>query len=359
MHITFLVHDIHFGGGGERVTANMANHYVEKGDQVAIVSIAAPNPQNVFTIDRRVSIQYLNINPNKGLNIIRKIKSVFAVRHHFRKTDNLTFLLGIGTYPMLLAALLPEKDPIIKIGCQHGSYASVKHIWFILRWILFRRLDAVVSLTNYDLPKLTKLNKNSFVIPNSIIFLSDQPALLQNKTILSIGRMDHAKGYDLLLEVFSHFCEANKEWKLRIIGDGPLRKSILDLITNKKLSGRVSIIPSSSEIEQEYLDASIYLMTSRTEGLPMVLLEAQACGLPVISFNCETGPSDIINDGIDGYLIDNFDIDKMTQKLSELCNDNDKRKVFGQNARINVKKFFPEPIYKKWNALFEQLTINY
>jgi len=358
MHITFLVHDIHFGGGGERVTVNMANHFAEKGDQVAIVSIATPNQQNIFTIDRRASIQYLNINPNNGLNIIRKIKSVFAVRRHFKKTDNLTFLLGIGTYPMLLAALLPGKGPIIRIGCQHGSYASVKHIWFILRWILFRRLDAVVSLTNYDLPKLTKLNKNSFVIPNSITFFPDQPAQLHNKTILSIGRIDHAKGYDLLLEVFSRFCEKNKDWKLRIIGDGPLRKSILGLITDRKLSDRVSIIPSSSEIDQELLNASILLMTSRTEGLPMVLLEAQACGLPVLSFNCETGPSDIINNSTDGYLIDNFDIDKMTQKLSELCNDHDKRKIFGRNARINVRKFFPDQVYKKWDALFEQLTIN-
>ena len=95
-------------------------------------------------------------------------------------------------------------------------------------------------------------------------------------------------------------------------------------------------------------------MTSRTEGLPMVLLEAQGCGLPIISFNCETGPSDIINDGKDGFLIDNFEIGEMSKKLLELCNDVDKRKEFGWNARKNVERFFPDQIFNKWEALFSR-----
>src|ERR1035437_747983 len=99
MHITFLVHDIHFGGGGERVTVNMANHFADKGDEVTIVSLATRKNENIFNIDVRVNIEYLNIKLYSGLKIIRKIESYFAVKSLFHKVNYQTFLLGIGTYP--------------------------------------------------------------------------------------------------------------------------------------------------------------------------------------------------------------------------------------------------------------------
>lgn len=355
MNITFLVHDIHFVGGGERATANLANHFVSKGNMVTIVSVSSSGTNNIFNISDQVQIEYLNIELNKGFKLIRKIESVFAVRRFFRVINHQTYVLGIGNYPSILVALIPNKHRLIKIGCQHGSYNSVKHFWIILRWLLYRKLKAVVSLTQKDVAKLQKLNNQVFVIPNSVSFFPDYPADLQNKIILSIGRIDYPKGYDLLLEVFNRFCIENKEWILRIIGDGPLRETIRGIASDKGILDRISIVPLSAQITEEYLNASVYVMTSRTEGLPMVILEAQACGLPVVSFNCETGPSDIINNGKDGYLVDNYDIDEMNIKLKELCSDLDKRKEFGQNARKNVEKFFPDNVFNKWEALFSQL----
>jgi amylovoran biosynthesis glycosyltransferase AmsD len=355
MNITFLVHDIHFVGGGERVTANMANHFIAKGDQVSIVSLSVPKSGNAFNILEQVKIDYLNIPQDYGVRLIRKIQSAIAVRRYFRNVNQQSFILGIGTYPAILVALVPAKKQIIKIGCQHSSYSSVKYFWFILRWLLFRRLDAVVSLTQYDLPKLQRLNKNVYVIPNSVTFYPEHPADLQNKIILSIGRIDYLKGYDLLMEVFSRFCSDNKEWKLRIVGEGPMCKTVRKLVDSKGLTDRISILPKSDTVIYEYLNASVFLMTSRSEGLPMVLLEAQACGLPAIAFNCETGPHEIINNGKDGYLIDNYNIDEMSKKLSELCDDINKRKEFSINARENMQRFFPGQIYGKWEALFTRL----
>ena len=333
----------------------MANHYAKNGDHIIIISISRPKSSGIFQLDDNVGVKYLNVDLETGNKIISKIKSVFALRSYCKKINHSTILLGIGTYPALLIATLQNKT-LIKIGCQHSSYAAVKHIWAILRWILFRRLDLIISLTEHDLPNLRKLNKNVVVIPNSINFFPDQPAKLQNKTILSIGRMDHLKGYDLLIEMFSLFCKKNHNWNLHIIGDGPLRGSIINLIGIKGLTKRISVDSSSASIMEEYLNASVYLTTSRSEGLPMVLLEAQACGLPAIAFNCETGPSDIINNGKDGYLIQDFDIKLMSEKLLELCGDFNKRDQFGKNARENIKKFMPDRIFDKWDKLFSELT---
>lgn len=357
MQIIFLVPDLHLCGGGERVSTLLANHFVSRGNGVTILSVATSGTEQRFAIDTRVRIEYLNIELKSGLRILRKIESLLALRKYFKTVNGPTFLLGMGNYPILLAASLPRKTQIKTIGCQHGSYASVKYIWAILRWLIFRRLDAVVSLTNRDLPKLKRHNANVWVIPNPITFYPERPAGLQNKIILSVGRIDFSKGYDLLLEVFERFCRVNKDWKLKIIGDGPLRTFIEKSISNKGLTDRISILPATKKIEDEYLNASVYLMTSRTEGLPMVLLEAQACGLPIIAFDCETGPAEIVTHGENGYLIEANNLEVMSKRLLELCADPLKRKAFGKNARESVKHFFPDAVFGKWDELFESIQI--
>jgi len=264
-------------------------------------------------------------------------------------------ILGIGTFPSLILAMMPGKKNLKTIGCQHNSYSFARHIWSFLRKLFFHRLSAVVSLTEHDLPKLKKLNKNSFVIPNSVSFFPEQPAKLENKIILAIGRMDYNKGYDLLLDVFSKLTVAHPDWSLRIIGNGPLKEKIISRIETAGLKDRVEILSPTNRIIDQYLDASIYLMTSRAEALPMVLLEAKACGLPVVSFNCETGPSDIINNDKDGYLIECFDVELMTEKVSALCSDTELRRQFGTRGRENIEKFLPEIIAQKWETLFQKL----
>ncbi len=356
MNIVFLVLDIHLVSGSERVAVNMANFLVDKGHAITIVSLSRQKLGRIFNIDNRIVLKYLNFNFRNGFNIPQKIASIFIVNRFFSKFSEKAILLGVGTtYISLLAALIAKGNFFKTIGCQHTSYSAPKHFWVLFRRLFFHRLDAVISLTEHDHPKLKRLNPNSFVIPNSVSFYPEQPALLENKRLLAIGRMDYNKGFDLLLDFFEIFTIQHPDWVLRIIGEGPLKKSIITRIETSGLKERVEILPPTNNIIDQYLDASLYLMTSRTEALPMVLLEAQACGLPIVSFNCETGPSEIINNCKDGYLIGDFDIKEMSFRVSELCADFSKRKEFGLNARENVKKFFPERIYEKWEELFEEI----
>jgi amylovoran biosynthesis glycosyltransferase AmsD len=355
LRIIFLVQDIFLGGGGERVTVSLANRFVEEGKTVTIVSISKKRKENIFTIDRKVDIQYLNIDLDAGYKLFSKTKSYFAFRKFIKKNNYPTFILGIGNYPSILVSLLPRMPQIKTIGCQHNSYASLSAFWMVLRWILFRRFDAIVSLTNRDLAKLKRHNPNVWVIPNSVPFFPEQIEQKQNSTVLSVGRIDFAKGHDLMLDVFEKFTQVNSEWNLRIIGDGPLERKIRQIIINKGLSDRVLLLPPTNRIEEEYLNSSVLIMTSRTEALPMVLLEAQAYGLPIVSFDCETGPAEIITNGVDGYLIPPYNITEMTEKLLELCSDPVKREQFGKNGRKNVKRYLPETIFAKWNLLFNHL----
>jgi len=355
VNIVFLVYDIHFGGGAERVTVNLANYLAVDNNKVTIVSLSRFNPSNIFTINDKVTVDYLNFNFESFFNPLYKVASVFKVNSYFMHYPNPTILVGIGTYPSLILAMMPKMKNLKTIGCQHNSFAFAKHIWSFLRKLSFHRLSAVVSLTEHDLPKLRTLNLNSYVIPNAVSFFPDVQAKLDNNILLAIGRMDYNKGYDLLLDIFEKLTLAFPDWKLRIIGDGPLKKKIISRIETSGLNDRVEILSPTNQIIDQYLQASVYLMTSRTEALPMVLLEAKACGLPVVSFNCETGPSDIINNGKDGYLIDCFNVDQMTEKVSILCSDPELRRQFGTNGRESIKKFLPEVIAQKWESLFRQI----
>jgi glycosyltransferase involved in cell wall biosynthesis len=355
MKIQFLIHDIHLGGGGERATIGLANNLCQNGYDVCILSLSQRKDDNLYTTHPAIDVKYLNINFHSGFNLFNKIDSILKVRKHFNGYTGKTILFGVGNYPSLLLCFLPKSKTLKKIGRQHLAYSGIKNIWVIMRWLLFRRLDRVVSETEHDLSSFRKLNKNTVHIPNSNSFFPQQVATLTNKRILLIGRMVPDKGYDLLFKVISKFQANHPDWEFRVIGDGPLRPKIEEMIVSLKLEDQVSILSSTKTILQEYLQASIYLMTSRTEGLPLVLLEAQACGLPIVAFDCETGPAEIVRHGEDGYLVEPGDIDTMVDRLVELANDFEKRKAFGIRARENAKRFLPEEIYKQWDELFHNL----
>ena len=371
-HLIFLLYDIHFIGGVERVAVNMANTFVASGHRVTILSLSRKKNLNFFELDERVGIHYLNFHFENGFNLPQKIASVFSVYNYLRKIKGQTIVIGMGTsYQSSLLGMLPKKRNLKTVGFLHAPYTSVHHIWALLRWIFFPRLDAVVSLVQRDIPRLLRHNPNSQVIPNALPFYPEIPASLDNKIILSIGRMHPDKGYDLLIKVFEKFSPTHPDWRLQILGDGPLREKITRSFGQSPFKDRIDILMPSEKIHDHFLNASIYLMTSRVEALPMVLLEAQSCGLPIIAFDCETGPSDVITDCLhhsldglqihpkggssDGFLVRSFDVDEMCSKLHELCTNSELRKSFGHHARENVRRFFPEAIYQKWDLLFDEL----
>ena len=354
--------------GTERVAVLMANHYATKGVDTTLLSVGRPSEAFRFELHHGVKVDCLNIPLESGLNLFRKIESIFTFRKYLKRNlgklremnaskitpgeNCTTILLGFGNFPLILAALAPKRDNFRTISSLHTPYKSIRHIWKMLRWLLYGRLDKLVALTHRDASLLSRHHPNVRVIPNPVTFYPNQAARLESKLILAIGRMDWLKGYDLMLEVYERFCQKNSDWKLKIIGEGPSKSDIEKLVKEKALTYRVTIAPATSQIEEEYKAASIYLMTSRSEGWGLVLTEAQACGLPIVAFNCETGPAEIIQHGVDGYLIEPNDFEEMSDRLQELATNSAKRKAFGSSARENVKRFLPEVFFKEWDELF-------
>src|SRR5690606_29701346 len=176
------------------------------------------------------------------------------------------------------------------------------------------------------------------------------------KQVISVGRLVYEKGYDLLIRSWKIVTEKHPDWQLVIYyGSGELKDQLDALIGQLGLKNSLSIKPPVQNIVDKYLDSSIYVMSSRKEPFGMVLIEAMACGLPVVAYDCPDGPAEIITPGEDGFLVENEDVEKMAEKIILLIEDEKLRKELGENARKNVQRFAADVIMQKWEDLFTKL----
>ena len=163
------------------------------------------------------------------------------------------------------------------------------------------------------------------------------------------------KGYEKAIQVARKVFDVCPEWKWTICGEGPERNHLEQLIRENNLQENLILMGTVQNMEEQYQKASMFVMTSQMEGLPMVLLEAKSWGLPLVSFDIMTGPSDIIQDGINGYLIEEGNIDEMAERIVELIKDDSKRKAFSKESQRDMDKFEMEGIIGKWEKIAKEL----
>lgn len=215
-------------------------------------------------------------------------------------------------------------------------------------------LDALVLLTQHDADSWAGLTK-TYVIPNSIPFYPSCSSSCDNKVVIFVGRFNEQKGLEYLIKTWESTFKKHRDWTLHIYGDGDQKEMLYQLISKAGLEKGVKVHQPTKKIMEKYLESSIFLLTSRFEGLPMVIVEAMACGLPVVSFDCPYGPADIIQNGEDGYLVEYLNTDEAALKVCELIENPELRKQMSRNARENIKRFDRNVIMKKWVDLFEIL----
>ena len=218
-----------------------------------------------------------------------------------------------------------------------------------------RQFDRLVVLTEEDKTYCSHCPTTS-VIPNPITTPSVEVSPLSDKVILAVGRLDNQKNFPELIDIWALIAKEYPDWKLRIVGEGYTDVRILKKVKEHGLEEQFELCPFTKEIQKHYLSASIYVMTSAFEGLPLVLVEAESMGLPLVSYACPCGPRDIIRDGQDGFLVEPGDKETFAARLRQLIEDEELRRRMGQAAKINSQRFSLENVMKQWVDLFAELT---
>src|SRR5690606_9157382 len=219
---------------------------------------------------------------------------------------------------------------------------------------IVKRYDRFVVLTEEDKNYWGALD-NIVVIPNANSFESDEKSSLMHKQVIAVGRYDYQKGFDDLIHIWKRVISEAPGWKLNIYGHGPLKEVFEALIDGLGLQESIELAAPVRNIKEAYLNSSILVMTSRYEGLPMVLLESQVCGVPMVSYMCKCGPKDVIKDGQNGFLVEEGNQDQFAEKLLLLMKDDVLRKRMGLAAIDNSKNYGEEKIMQRWISLFEGL----
>ena len=266
--------------------------------------------------------------------------------------------------------LTSVKDGSKKIGELHvnranyrnfeaGEANAIKNL-FAKLWMRnlvshLKRLDRFVVLTEEDKVSWTELN-NVIVIPDPLAFTIDEVSPLANKRVMAVGRYVYQKGFDLLLQAWAKMENQHSDWELVVYGMGdrdPYEQIIDDLRIDRS---RCHLYGSTPDIKKEYLNSSLFVFSSRFEGFGMVLIEAMACGLPVVSFDCPCGPKDIVRHDEDGILVPSGDTDSLADAMHRLMSDDGLRKDMASKAIINVRRFQLDEIAQRWKTLFNSVV---
>lgn len=374
--IAYIINSLNNSGGIERVLCTKANYFADVlGYEVHIIVLKIQG-EPFFAFSEKIHLHSLEIN-----KLSHKPWMIFGSRSKkeyqtklFQKLEEIKPDITISVFGLDAEFLYKAKDGSQKVLEFHFTKNYLMHLWASmkkdkykwLRWFWLQFLqkkqeyyagkyDHVVLLTERD--KQLWGGGNQFeVIPNPLSFQTDQRALLKNKVILSMGRLVIPKGFDYLIKAFSLLEKTFPEWTLQIYGDGQDKEYFLRLINELSLQDKVSILPPNQQVETVMMEASIFVLPSLYDGFGLVLTEAMECGVPCVAFDCECGPSEIIMDQEDGFLVPLGNIQDLAKKMECLMSDMSLSLLMGMKAKENMKRFEIPAIMNLWLKYLNRIT---
>lgn len=359
-NICFLSGDMTRFGGTERITSIISNELLKRCNEfnIHILSINYINDKISFDLDKKIKTS--NILSTKNLNFKRDYLKVVKGIRKYIKNNNIDILIDVDVICDIFSIPATRFTKIKLISWEHFNYYINNGIKLrdIARKIAAKFSDCIITLTERDKDAyISNLNIKGKIeyIYNPITLDINEKCDINSKKILSVGRFEHQKGYDMLCKVAKEVLHNNPEWKWIVLGDGEQREMIEALIKEYKLEDKLILKGNVSNVEYYYKESSIFVMTSRFEGLPMVLLEAKCYGIPMVSFDCLTGPSDIITNDVNGYLIDQDNIDEISKSINKLVNDVDLRVKFSDNSKFDINKFSLDSVMEKWISVLGEV----
>lgn len=367
-------------GGADRVIAEKASWLAEHGNEIAIVTDTQLGREPVFPLSPKVKLIDLAIDFSKeyGHSFPVRIWMYYKLMRQYRKKMTVLLMsehpdVVISTLGRDISFITKIKDGSKKIGEAHTTKHFIRNFHLLenknfllkfltkyFRWNMDRqvkRLDALVVLTNQDKEDWGHLLP-VYVIPNSYPFYPETPSTCENKQAIIVGRYNSAKGYNYLIDAWRDVYKKYPDWIINIFGSGEYEDKVRKQINDYGLQDVIIMNNPTDHIMEEYLKSSIYVMSSVFEGFAMVLLEAMACGLPCVSFDCPYGPRNVITDGEDGFLVDYLNSKALADSICKLIENEALRKQMGKNGRNNVLRYSRENIMPQWISLFESITKN-
>lgn len=375
MKIVYVIGYIHGWGGIERVLAGKANYLVNQGHEVSFVKIYKNSDEPYFHFDPKIKFYNLDFDFDEQKGLKKKLKFNQNKKEFIQKINRLFYEIkpdiAISTFCKYSKFIYKCDDGSKKIIERHfAKYKrnqifvktdkfplgkAISYLYRLKDYNIVMHFDKFVVLTEEDKEDWGNL-PNIVAIPNPVTFKPDKTSDCDKKRVIAMGRISKQKQYDVMLQIWQDVVEKHPDWNLVVFANGGNPEKLKKLARKLKIQDHFEVHPTTREVEQELVNSSIYLMTSKYEGFPLVLLEAMSCGLPVVSFACKCGPKDMITNGSDGFLIDPGDNVNFANKINLLIENEQLRKEMGKNASQSIQRFSEDKVMKKWTDLFAELA---
>ncbi|WP_339654710.1 glycosyltransferase family 4 protein [uncultured Maribacter sp.] len=359
INIAFVIYSLS-SGGAERVVSTLSNGLIEKYN-VFIITLVESKP--FYIIDDRIKLIHLENKIPPSTNIINSIllnKRLYKKLAENFKIFQIKLAIGFMTNTNIITVFASKKAhiPVLISERNNPKLEKTSMFWKILRRIAYPLSNKLIVQTNPIRDHYLNYIKydDISILPNPISTehqkIRKSHKIIKENIILNVGRLAPQKGQDIIINAFS---ELNpKNWELHLIGDGPKRIEYQELINSLNMQSKIKIIGKISDITEYYLRSKIFVFPSRYEGFPNALTEAMFLGLPVVSSNCPTGPSELIIDSENGYLVPVDDIRLFKDKMKLLINDEPLRESIGFNASNSLNHLIADNVVAQWTIIIEE-----
>ncbi|MFW2035703.1 glycosyltransferase family 4 protein [Acinetobacter junii] len=337
MKILFIINSLKNKSGSERVAVELANKMSRIDDyEITLLNRESTKDNAAYPLFENINVIALTGNI---FQFYKKLKKYISTC-----TYDVVIIHNMGKLS-LLCTFLPNLNKLVTL--EHVSFISRPKTVQLLSHFFYTRIDQVVTLTQNDKEQFDKFHSNVIVIPNFSPFPIISSPQNKTKQIVTIGRLTDQKNYLHLLYAWEKIYQDIPDWQLNIYGEGEHQTILQDYIEQHSL-GNVSLKGSTSNVKQVYEQSSFFVMSSKYEGLPMVLIEAQSFGLPIVSYNCPYGPSDVIKNYENGLLVSDQNINELAAAILKVASSPDLLDQFAKNSLLNARKYQSEQILKIW-----------
>lgn len=363
MQLTLVIHSL-TAGGAERVMSIMANYWAAKNWNITLLTMDNGSIPPFYDLDSRIKHIPLGLakeSPNFVWAIWYNLRRFYILRKTINQLNPHVVISFLDTTNVLtLLSTRSLNIPVIVDEQNHPAMYSIGRSWEKIRQLTYPRASRVVAVTARALSYFSQeIQTRGYVIPNPALPVKSEDNLsgmeLEKPFLIAIGRLEEQKRFDLLLHAFAQVKNTYPQWKLVILGEGSLRPKLESLVNQLGLAGRVDLRGVVKNPHSFLKQAEFFVMSSRYEGFPNALCEAMACGLPVISTDCLSGPREIIRDNIDGILIPSEDSQALAAAMQRLMSDANERKRLAARAPEVTERFSLEKVMGMWETLLQEV----